>query len=85
MKNVRYVAIVAVGGMANLWGALIMGSVLNFLSLRGYFGSFDDAVFGTILIAIMLFAPNGIIGKDLGGTLKRILPAGKRKAADGTP
>ncbi len=25
MKSVRYVAIVAVGGMANLWGALVMG------------------------------------------------------------
>jgi len=43
MKSVRYVAIVAVGGMANLWGALIMGVLLNFLSLRGSFGSYDDA------------------------------------------
>ncbi len=61
MKSVRYVAIVAVGGMAHLWGALIMGVVLNFLSLRGVFGSYDDAVFGLILIVIMLFAPNGIL------------------------
>jgi len=61
MKSVRYVAIVAVGGMANLWGALVMGIVLNFLSLRGVFGSFDDAVFGAILIAIMIFAPQGLL------------------------
>jgi branched-chain amino acid transport system permease protein len=61
MKSVRYVAIVAVGGMANIWGALIMGIVLNFLSLRGVFGSYDDAVFGGILIVIMLFAPDGIL------------------------
>jgi len=61
MKSVRYVAIVAVGGMANLWGALAMGMILNFLSLRGCFGSYDDAVFGVILIVIMLFAPNGIM------------------------
>jgi branched-chain amino acid transport system permease protein len=61
MKSVRYVAIVAVGGMANIWGALIMGIVLNFLSLRGVFGSYDDAVFGGILIVIMLFAPQGIL------------------------
>jgi branched-chain amino acid transport system permease protein len=61
MKSVRYVAIVAVGGMANIWGALIMGIVLNFLSLRGVFGSYDDAVFGIILIVIMLFAPEGIL------------------------
>jgi len=61
MKSVRFVAIVAVGGMAHLWGALIMGVALNFLSLRGVFGSYDDAVFGLILIVIMLFAPNGIL------------------------
>ena len=61
MKSVRYVAIVAVGGMAHLWGAIIMGTVLNFLSLRGVFGSYDDAVFGGILIIIMLFAPEGIL------------------------
>ncbi|UCG79311.1 MAG: branched-chain amino acid ABC transporter permease [Nitrospirota bacterium] len=64
MKSVRYVAIVAVGGMANLWGALIMGLVLNFLSLRGYFGSLDDAVFGGILIVIMLFSPKGLLRKE---------------------
>ena len=38
-----------------------MGLVLNFLSLRGYFGSYDDAVFGVILIVIMLFAPDGLL------------------------
>ncbi len=61
MKSVRYVAIVAIGGMASMWGTLIMASVLNFLSLRGLFGSYDDAVFGVILIIIMLFAPDGIL------------------------
>ena len=59
----RYVAIVAVGGGANLWGVLTAGSVLNFLSLRGYFGTYDDAVFGAVLVLMMLFAPNGIIAK----------------------
>ncbi len=61
MKSVRYVALVAVGGMANLWGVLIMGMSLSFLSLRGVFGSYDDAIFGIILIVIMLFAPEGIL------------------------
>jgi len=61
MKSVRYVAIVAVGGMANLWGTLLMGVVLNFLSLRGVFGTYDDAVFGAILIGMMLFAPEGLL------------------------
>jgi len=61
MKSVRYVAIVAVGGMANLWGAMVMGILLNFLSLRGVFGSYDDTVFGAILIVMMLFAPQGLL------------------------
>jgi branched-chain amino acid transport system permease protein len=72
MKSVRYVALVAVGGMANLWGALIMGTLLNFLSLRGVFGSYDDAVFGLILIAIMLFAPQGILSVNVKGILARL-------------
>jgi branched-chain amino acid transport system permease protein len=72
MKSVRYVAIVAIGGMANLWGSLIMGFLLNFLSLRGYFGSFDDAVFGAILIVMMLFAPEGLLHRDLFRNLKNI-------------
>jgi branched-chain amino acid transport system permease protein len=71
MKSVRYVAIVAIGGMASLWGALAMGGVLNFLSLRGLFGSYDDAVFGAILIIIMLFAPEGVLRLTLWSKLKR--------------
>jgi branched-chain amino acid transport system permease protein len=47
--------------------------VLNFFSLRGYFGTFDDAVFGSILILIMLFAPDGIIGSDLRALVKKLV------------
>jgi len=73
MKSVRYVAIVAVGGMSSLWGTLIMSAVLNFLSLRGYFGSFDDAVFGGILIIIMLFSPEGILQFDVKAMIKKFV------------
>ena len=73
MKSVRYVAIVAVGGMSSLWGTLIMSAVLNFLSLRGYFGSLDDAVFGAILIIIMLFSPEGILQYDVKTMVRKIL------------
>jgi len=66
-KSVRYVAIVAVGGMANLWGTLMVGSVLNFLSLRGVFGHYDEAVFGLVLVVMMTFFPGGILGA---GTLR---------------
>jgi branched-chain amino acid transport system permease protein len=73
MKSVRYVAIVAVGGMSSLWGTLIMSAVLNFLSLRGYFGSLDDAVFGGILILIMLFSPEGILQYDVKTMVKNLV------------
>lgn len=59
MKSVRYVTLVAAGGMANVWGAMVVGTVLTFLSLRGCFGSMDHAVFGVILILIMSLAPHG--------------------------
>ena len=61
MKSVRYVALVAVGGMANIWGTLGMSLILNFLSLRGVFGSYDDAFFGSILILFILVFPDGIL------------------------
>jgi branched-chain amino acid transport system permease protein len=76
MKSVRYVAIVAVGGMANLRGALVMGTLLSFLSLRGYFGTLDDLVFGGILLVMMLFAPEGVVGapavRRLGALVARL-------------
>jgi branched-chain amino acid transport system permease protein len=70
MKSVRYVAIVAIGGMTSIWGAVSMSLILNYFSLRGSFGTYDDAVFGGILILIMLFAPDGLIRTQLLGDLK---------------
>ncbi len=59
MKSIRYLSIVAVGGLSNFTGTLAVGILLNFLSLRGVFGIYDDAVFGAILVVVMLLAPNG--------------------------
>lgn len=71
MKSVRYVAIVACGGRNSLWGPFLIGLILNFLSLRGTFGFYDDAVFAALLILMMLFAPEGL--------LKLRLPALRKK------
>lgn len=78
MKSVRYVAIVAAGGMASLWGTMVMSTFLNFMSLRGYFGSYDDALFGGILILIMLFAPEGILSISFRRAWKRLIPRTER-------
>ena len=64
-KSVRYVALAASGGMASLWGVTGMSTLLNYLSLRGLFGSYDNAVFGIILITIVSLAPEGPL-KPLG-------------------
>jgi branched-chain amino acid transport system permease protein len=82
MKSVRYVAMVAVGGMGSLWGALSATAVLEFLSLRGVFGAHDDTVFGGILLLVMLFAPDGILHLDLRGLLARLRP-GRARAREG--
>jgi branched-chain amino acid transport system permease protein len=59
LKSMRYVALAAFGGMANLWGVLLMSMTMNFLSLRDWFGSYDNAVFGSLLILIISLAPEG--------------------------
>ena len=79
MKSVRYVAMVAVGGMGSLWGALAAATVLEFLSLRGVFGAHDDAVFGAILLLVMLFAPDGILQVRARGLLERLRPGARRE------
>ncbi|MDD5704562.1 MAG: branched-chain amino acid ABC transporter permease [Kiritimatiellae bacterium] len=58
-KSVRYVALVAAGGMMHLGGVLAVTTVLTYLSLRDCFGSLDHAVFGAILIAVVSLAPEG--------------------------
>jgi branched-chain amino acid transport system ATP-binding protein len=54
-----------------------MGGVLNFLSLRGVFGTYDDAVFGAILIAIMLLAPQGLLHKASFRAMWELLARGR--------
>ncbi len=71
LKSVRYVALAAAGGMANLWGVTLMSIALNYLSLRGWFGSYDNAVFGAILILIISLAPEGPL-KPLGLWLRHL-------------
>jgi branched-chain amino acid transport system permease protein len=79
VKSIRYVAIVAVGGMANIWGSLTMGLLLNFLSLRGYLGSYDDAFFGLMLIVIMLFFPDGLLTRETLGNAAGLIKSLKKR------
>lgn len=59
LKSLRYVSLAAAGGMSNLWGVAGVSVALNYFSLRGWFGSYDNAVFGALLILIISLAPAG--------------------------
>ena len=80
LKSVRYVSLAAAGGMANLWGVTLVSVGINYLSLRDWFGSYDNAVFGLILITTMSLTPEGPL-KPLGKFIKRMLD--KREAHEG--
>lgn len=84
LKSVRYVALAAAGGMANLWGVLVVSTGLNYLSLRGLFGSYDHAVFGVILITIVSLAPEGPL-KPLGLWVRKLLGRTFRSPAERKP
>jgi branched-chain amino acid transport system permease protein len=84
LKSVRYVALAAAGGMANLWGVTVISVALNYASLRGWFGSYDHAVFGGLLVLIITLAPAGPL-QPLGRWLRRRFAAGpgERRSEDG--
>ena len=84
MHSVLLVTMVAVGGMHNVWGALsgaLLLSVLpEFLSFSSdffqdygiaYQPDYDTLIYGSILLLIMLFLPEGLLA-GLGTAIKSI-------------
>lgn len=62
--SIRLVIMVVIGGMTNIWGALIGAFVLTVLpELLTIFEDYDVLVFGIILVSMMLFMPKGIGSK----------------------
>jgi branched-chain amino acid transport system permease protein len=61
--SILLVTMVAVGGMENIWGAIIGTTVLTILPeyLR-FFNDFDILIYGVILMLIMLLKPEGLYG-----------------------
>ena len=84
MKSVRHVALTAAGGMGNLWGVTLVSILINYFSLRGWFGTYDHFVFGALLITIMTFAPDGPL-KPLGAWLKRVFRGAQKPAETQQP
>lgn len=64
--SVFILAMVVLGGMGNIWGAALGALVLGILPelLRG-FESYRMLIFGIIMIVMMIFRPQGILGGQL--------------------
>jgi len=62
-ESILFVVMVAVGGMMNVWGAVIGSVIMTILpeSLR-FFHDYDILMYGLVLLVIMMFTPDGIVG-----------------------
>ncbi|MBN2328646.1 MAG: branched-chain amino acid ABC transporter permease [Candidatus Omnitrophica bacterium] len=61
--SVFLVVMVAIGGMHHLWGAIVGTILLTVLpEFLHVFQDFDILAYGLILMIIMIFAPNGLVG-----------------------
>jgi len=61
LMSVRLVTMVAVGGMASIWGSLLGASVLTLLpEWLHVFADYEMVVYGLILTVIMIFLPQGL-------------------------
>ncbi len=80
--SVLILAMVVLGGLGNIWGAMLGALILGLLPelLRG-FASYRMLLFGLLMILIMMFRPQGILG---GQRIRRELAARRsRGSADG--
>lgn len=74
--SVLILAMAVFGGLTNVWGAVVGAMSLTALPefLRAY-RDYDIIVYGIILIVVMMFMPNGVIG-----ILESLVQRARRKA-----
>lgn len=62
--SIKLIIMIALGGMASIWGAVVGAIVMTFLSLEWlhYFEDFEIVVYGAILLAVTVFLPQGLAG-----------------------
>jgi branched-chain amino acid transport system permease protein len=79
--SVLLLAMVVLGGMGNIWGAMLGALVLGTLPelLRG-FAVYRMLIFGALMILMMIFRPQGILGNAI---IRRELRSKDREASDG--
>ncbi len=79
--SVLILAMVVLGGLGNIWGAVLGALILGILPelLRG-FASYRMLIFGLLMILIMMFRPQGLLG---GQRIRRELASQPKDTADG--
>ncbi len=76
--SIKLVVMVVIGGMTNLWGALIGAAVLTILpEALTLFEDYDILIFGGILVLMMIFMPKGLGAKIV--FLERLYPSHAKK------
>jgi len=62
--SIKLLIMIALGGMHQIWGAIIGAFLITFLSYEWlhFFGEFEIIVYGGILLLVTIFLPHGLAG-----------------------
>jgi branched-chain amino acid transport system permease protein len=62
--SIKLVIMIALGGMHEIWGAIIGAILITFLSFEWlhYFEEYEIVVYGAILLIVTIFLPHGLVG-----------------------
>ncbi len=62
-KSVELVTMCIIGGMGSLWGGFFGAAFLTPLpELLGFFQEYQDIIFGGVLLLMLIFLPEGLVG-----------------------
>jgi branched-chain amino acid transport system permease protein len=62
--SIKLLIMIALGGMYNIWGAIIGAVFITFLNYEWlhYFEEFEVIIYGAILLLVTIFLPKGLVG-----------------------
>ena len=62
-KSILFLLMISSGGMGSLWGAVIGAAIFTLLpEFLKFFQDYDILVYGTVLMLMMMFLPEGLTG-----------------------
>jgi branched-chain amino acid transport system permease protein len=62
--SLKLIIMISLGGIHSIWGAVIGAVLIAFLSLEWlhFFEQFEIVVYGTVLLVVTVFLPEGLVG-----------------------